>query len=1187
MSVYDWPEVSSPGEEREDDPFGRRGYVSRRRVPIDQEEALAAGRTLAVAPPPKTRRRRRKSDMPMLEEPLRAPAHEITDLWLPLGPTVMLKGQAANKPRVSGRVRAIAVHPNGQRVYAAAANGGIWYSKDGGGSWASIGGFAATNTAGITRPAHRNACGAVLARFDPAHMDDETKDLVLVGTGETTPGKQARPGSELGGVGIFTATGPAASTDDDPWTLEAPNLAGDGVYRLAAQPGGTTIVAATSSGLFQRPDAPGAGVNWTQVADAPFNGLTDECTDVLWTAAGGGFPARLWVWVVGGKDNNGLWVRPDGGAFTRIKTPGAYNQVSALAASEPAATRVYVLNNRYYSGDAVKKAPGLYQIDGSGNAVADTAPQVLDGVPDVLRDQGDYDITIAVDPGNANRVAIAGSYLEAQNPAGLDYESYNGSIVVAEVGVKAGRLTFGHPTPLVMVGIGAHADVHDLRYSNGGATLWTACDGGVFRSDRPTQQVGFFARNDGLSIAEANFIASHPTCEGYVVVGLQDNGTVERASTNVWRLVEEGDGGGLAFDPTSTERWVAQYVQATWNTSSGGSFDTMLTRGNADKADDEDKASAFYSSPGAIKHTRPSGDVGQILIGTDRVWYTEDWGTTWATLPTGTDPIKAATYDRGQDKLDESVYVCRFASPDVAWILTGPRFDTPGGKIYRLERTAGSADAGGPGTWTKPAELIAHSSPKGKKETLDAFHRSAAWTDLAVNLDAGGTQHGTKGAVYLATAGRPGTDDVDTLWWFDGTDTWHPTGLRKNAVPAPATAVLCDPANPDHVYVGTTVGVWRGTRTLPDGQPPSWAWETLVNGLPEAAVEDLSLFDFDGVRLLRAAIAARGVWELDLGSSPSELCYLRAHDDDQRRRPRALEKKRDGVSDRSWHASPDVRPRIAPAVITKPTTLPWTLVDPAIDTETLRRFQAALRSQANDPRSRATGVWDLYFEEVLRDHGGTVNPNQTVNLDSALWDTVMVAPHATAEPWGAGVPSEADLYELVAELNEGEPGSASASMPPQQLKVDVVVHRRSIVPVDGADVRVTLLQWIDPSAAHRAKYDDATTWFSGNVPWTQAVNDVLNSSGGTTGASFGAGWAFVGSGANRRKTLAGQTIDNLRSGVVTFDINLLNARQDLLLLLVAVIREGGDIALDPTPLKDLALTSPNVAVRSVRVNPST
>jgi hypothetical protein len=73
---------------------------------------------------------------------------------------------------------------------------------------------------------------------------------------------------------------------------------------------------------------------------------------------------------------------------------------------------------------------------------------------------------------------------------------------------------------------------------------------------------------------------------------------------------------------------------------------------------------------------------------------------------------------------------------------------------------------------------------------------------------------------------------------------------------------------------------------------------------------------------------------------------------------------------------------------------------------------------------------------------------------------------------------------------------------------------------------------------------------------------------------------------SRRKTRAGQTLDPLRSGVVTVDIDLCGTPQDLLPLLVAVIREGGDIALAPVWLQDLALKSPNVAVRSVRVNPS-
>ena len=61
--------------------------------------------------------------------------------------------------------------------------------------------------------------------------------------------------------------------------------------------------------------------------------------------------------------------------------------------------------------------------------------------------------------------------------------------------------------------------------------------------------------------------------------------------------------------------------------------------------------------------------------------------------------------------------------------------------------------------------------------------------------------HGTKGALYLGTIGKPDDDDVDTLWWFDGTTRWFRTGLRKdaNGVPAPVTAIVCDPDHPEEV----------------------------------------------------------------------------------------------------------------------------------------------------------------------------------------------------------------------------------------------------------------------------------------------------------------------------------------------------------------------------------------------------
>jgi hypothetical protein len=139
-------------------------------------------------------------------------------------------------------------------------------------------------------------------------------------------------------------------------------------------------------------------------------------------------------------------------------------------------------------------------------------------------------------------------------------------------------------------------------------------------------------------------------------------------------------------------------------------------------------------------------------------------------------------------------------------------------------------------------------------------------------------------------------------------------------------------------------------------------------------------------------------------------------------------------------------------------------------------------------------------------------------------------------------------------------------------------------------VRVTLLRWIDPRTRHAAKWNDHTTWFSGTVPWAPAVNEVLDSAGGTTALTFADGWSFVGTtAATRRRTLGGQTLDGTHAGVATFDLNLSAVRRNALVLLVAVIRAGttaaDDSALAPATLQELALTSPHVAVRSIRVAP--
>ncbi len=1181
MSRYDWPTVDK-GEVSRDDPGRRARFFARRRTDFDPDAARMAGRP-APAPPG-------AGHGPF------APPSGREHLWQPLGPSTVLGGQAIGDPRAAGRVNALAVDPSGTRVYAASGNGGIWYSGDAGARWRSLGGFAPAPASEVNRPAQRNSCGAIRVTFGATEADDD----VFVGTGEAASQRvglprNAQPGISLGGVGILFAHGPAASALADPWRREANNLIGFGVNRIAIEPGTTTVVAATSNGLLQRPNAAAADAVWTRVAGAPFSALTDECTDALWTSGAGARPARLWVWVRGGP-NSGLWVRSAGATdFTKIATPGAADRNAVLAASLPP-DQVFLLVD---SGSG--SVPMLFRI-AAGNAAAPTATPVA-GVPDIVQGQGFYDLALAVHPTLPNRIVLAGSTFSAVAPDGTALSS-DGAVVMGNVADNAGTLTFGHPTPFTMIGVGVHADMHDVVYSNNGDRLWASCDGGVYRSDNPTRQVGFFACNDGLSIIESNYIANHPTCEGYVVAGLQDNGVIERLSNGVWNVREGGDGGSVVFDPVVPNRFISQYVQAVWRASDGSfawnSPNNLVNRGGV-LAAAEDSASSFYSTAAGISKNRGATKVGQIIAGTTRVWYAENFGAPWATpggarawvtLPTGTDPLPG---DPNQDAFGEAITVCRWQSPEVAWILGE-------GTLMRYARTANSDNAGGPGAWTR--EPIIKKNIKNKKDTTSAdgpIRDSAVWTDIAVNLDppAGPnlppTPHGAKGAVYLGTIGKADDATVDTLWWFDGASKWFATGLRV-AVPAPVTAITCDPAHPEEVWVGTTVGVWRGVRAQVGNDDPTWTWETRVNGLPEAPVEDLAIFSGGSLRLLRAGIAARGVWELRLDvADVTDLTYVRAHDDDLRYRARAIEKKRDMVTDRSWHGSPDVRPRRPSRSRTAPSTLPWTRVS-AFDAEALRRFQAALRAKTGDPRVRPTGRWDAYFNEVLRDHGAPLRPSppaapNTVCITTAFWNATMVAPHATAEPWGAGTPTEADIRELSGALAEGEVTSTSCALPAQRLKVDVVVHHRGLDPVEGANVRVTLLRWIDPRRHHAATPNDPSTWFSGNVAWAPAVNQVLNSADGKTNLAVGSGWGFAlgNNSQSHRLTLAGQTIDSLHSGIVTFELDLTGVRTNAVVLIVAVIRTGttaaDDIALAPATLKDIALNSPGVAVRSLSISP--
>ena len=153
MSRYAWPAAARARRTSDDPARSRRPHAARARG---------------------LRRRRRTRRRAHRDRHDRASARGLRGrrpaaahhLWQPLGPDTVIAGQAIGAPRIAGRVNMLAVHPDGKRVYAASANGGVWYSTDGGVHWRSLGGLGRRRTASATstRPAQRNACGAIAVR---------------------------------------------------------------------------------------------------------------------------------------------------------------------------------------------------------------------------------------------------------------------------------------------------------------------------------------------------------------------------------------------------------------------------------------------------------------------------------------------------------------------------------------------------------------------------------------------------------------------------------------------------------------------------------------------------------------------------------------------------------------------------------------------------------------------------------------------------------------------------------------------------------------------------------------------------------------------------------------------------------------------------------------------------------------
>jgi hypothetical protein len=574
-----------------------------------------------------------------------APAPPPSNNWIPIGPMVLRKGQAENRPAVSGRVPGIAIAPGGTRIYVASANGGVWRSDDAGAHWRST--MEAFNLQPASLSSDSLACGAIAI-----HPDNDLR--VYVGTGEGD--SVWVQGSRVVGTGAYFGVGPIRSDDGGAsWQTEpvkpgSPPLAGKSFYRLAVDPAdGERVVAATVVGLYRRePDSAG-GYWWAQKKPGIFSSAV-----AAWRAGTTTFFAANY----GGY----VWTSLDGDGWTALSTgfPDADVGRIGLAVQPNNPDVVYALIARASSTHLL----GLYRYDAapkSWKAVAGV-PQTLFG-PDLTQPgQGSYDLAITVDPRDPTLLYVGGSTRDS----GAQWSS-----CLYRLSVQASGASYTARADYI--GADVHADVHTVELTPGDPDqLWVGCDGGVFMCEGASIAPSFKARNTGLGTITMNHLALHPSEDAVLFCGTQDNGTVRYTGDEAWLHSAPGDGGFVVVNWANPYTVLRTYVygdvsRATDGGESYGSWaDVSVPLGNED--------CEFYAPiAGAPPGANPA-DANVAAFGSIRPWVTTDFGSHWTSIPSG---------DLDPDSLNGTVLSLVFATASKFYA------GTIAGGVYRCELSGG------------------------------------------------------------------------------------------------------------------------------------------------------------------------------------------------------------------------------------------------------------------------------------------------------------------------------------------------------------------------------------------------------------------------------------------------------------------------------------------------------------------
>ncbi|MEO7310852.1 MAG: T9SS type A sorting domain-containing protein [Chitinophagaceae bacterium] len=743
--------------------------------------------------------------------------------WVELGPKPIPNGQTTGSVAVSGRVTAIAIHPdNVNIVYVGTANGGIYRTVNGGNTWTAI--FDAASSLAI---------GALaLAPSDPT--------ILYVGTGESN----ASADSYIG-IGVYrinnAETAPVLTGPINP-TITYTNSSGVGTFstgaftyrsisKIVVHPANPAIIfVSTATGVSGNP---GAGASGT-VPPLGLRGVY-RSTNATGTAASVTF-TKLAVTTGNSFDlpNTGnssvvdIIIPPNAPdtliAYVNgtVGDGGIYRSVNALAAT-PVFTKNYAIGTNSLRGELAcakigggqvivyaatgESSTGVIRRSDDGGVTWNTS---LTGAAGYCGGQCFYDIAIDVDPGNAAKVFIGGS--SGSNTFAVSADSAKTSISATST---------------------IHADVHVVKVSPSvPTTLYLGCDGGIWKStDGGTTWISM--NTAGFSATQFQSMALHPIDPKFTIGGTQDNGTNIYLPNGTFFRTDAGDGGYVLVDQNATDNTnVTMYhtyfngttqfgfARTTSISATGTASWSFLGCGGTPNGLVCPSTTMFYA-PMALG----PGNPNTLYIGSDRLYRSADKGTTMVTVSqapiVSSVPISTIAISRQNDNV----------------------------RLVGLKNGNVWATATGVNTLT-------NISPVGAP--------AVAATRVFVDPNNANIAYVTY-AGYGVTAGQHIWKTTNLNLADVGGTTWSASG---NGLPdVPVNCITADASNSNVLFCGTDIGVFVSTDA-------GGSWSSFSAGLPVVPVFDIAVHPV--TKNLRIATHGRGFWESTDNALPVDLTSFTA-----------------------------------------------------------------------------------------------------------------------------------------------------------------------------------------------------------------------------------------------------------------------------------------------------------------------